>query len=97
MDRVISARLDEKIIEELDFATKRLRMTKKQFLEEAIRLRAKETRLEETLRIIDESFGAWKRDDETIDETVATIRASRAAEEERRQAYFDSLGPETRP
>ena len=97
MDRVISARLDEKIIEELDFATKRLRMTKKQFLEEAIRLRAKETRLEETLRIIDESFGAWKRDDETIDETLATIRASRAAEEERRQAYFDSLGPETRP
>lgn len=97
MDRVISARLDEKIIEELDFATKRLRMTKKQFLEEAIRLRAKETRLEETLRIIDESFGAWKRDDETIDETMATIRASRAAEEERRQAYFDSLGPETRP
>ena len=96
MDRVISARLDEKIIEELDFATKRLRMTKKQFLEEAIRLRAKETRLEETLRIIDESFGAWKRDDETIDETMATIRASRAAEEERRQAYFDSLGPETR-
>ena len=97
MDKVLSARLDEKIIEELDFATKRLRMTKKQFLEEAIRLRAKETRLEETLRIIDESFGAWKRDDETIDETVATIRASRAAEEERRQAYFDSLGPETRP
>ena len=89
MDKVLSARLDEKIIEELDFATKKLRMTKKQFLEEAIRLRAKETRLEETLRIIDESFGAWKRDDETIDETIAGAR--RAAEE----AYRRNLIPGT--
>lgn len=96
MDKVLSARLDEKVIEELDFAVKKLHMTKKQFLEEAIRLRAKETRIEETLRVIDESFGAWKREDETIDETLANIRKFRTAEEGRRKAHFDSLGPETR-
>ena len=54
MDRVLSARLDEKVIEELDFATRKLHMTKKQFLEEAIRMRAKETRIEERLRILHE-------------------------------------------
>jgi len=88
MDKVLSARLDERVIEELDFATKKLRMTKKQFLEEAIHLRAKETRIEETLRIIDASFGAWKREDETIDETLANIRKARADEDNERQTRW---------
>lgn len=57
MDKVLSARLDEKVIAELDFATKKLRMTKKQFLEEAIHMRAKETRIEESLRIVEETEG----------------------------------------
>lgn len=88
MDKVLSARLDERVIEELDFATKKLRMTKKQFLEEAIHLRAKETCIEETLRIIDASFGAWKREDETIDETLANIRKARADEDNERQTRW---------
>jgi len=57
MDKVLSARLDEKVITELDFAVKKLRMTKKQFLEEAIHLRAKEKRIEERLRIVEETEG----------------------------------------
>ncbi len=32
-------------------------MTKKQFLEEAIHMRAKETRIEESLRIVEETEG----------------------------------------
>ncbi len=89
MNKVLSTRLDEKAIAELDFAVKKLRMTKKQFLEEAIHMRAKETRIEERLRILHETFGAWKRDDETIEETVAGAR--RAAEE----AYRRNLIPGT--
>jgi len=40
MDKVMSARLSEEAIAELDRASKKLGMTKKQFLEEAIHLRA---------------------------------------------------------
>ena len=88
MDRVLSARLDEKVIEELDFATRKLHMTKKQFLEEASRMRAKETRIEERLRILHESAGAWKRE-ESAEETIAAIR--KASED----AYRRNLVPGT--
>ena len=94
MDKVLSTRLDEKVIAELERATKNLGMTKKQFLEEAIALRATETSIAERLRVVQETFGAWKRDDETPDETLANIRRLRAEESQRRQAYFDSLGPD---
>jgi hypothetical protein len=91
MDKVLSTRLNEKAIAELTFATKKLGITKKQFLEEAIALRAKDTRLEEWRRILRETAGAWKRD-ETAEETIANIRRSQEQEWEQRKAYFDSLG-----
>lgn len=40
MDKVFSARLDERAIQEMTRVAKRLGMTKKEFLESAIRLRA---------------------------------------------------------
>ncbi len=40
MDKIFSARLDEMAIDELNRRTRRLGLSKKQFLEEAIRLRA---------------------------------------------------------
>jgi hypothetical protein len=91
MDKVLSTRLNEKVIAQLEFATKKLGITKKQFLEEAIALRAKETTIEDRLRVLQETFGAWKRDDETPEETVANIRRVQDEEWEQRKAYFDSL------
>ena len=90
---MLSTRLNVKIIAELEFATKKLGITKKQFLEEAITLRAKETSIEERLRVVRETFGAWKRDDETPEETIANLRRLRDEESENRRAHFDSLGP----
>ncbi len=40
MEKIFSARLDEAVLDELDRVTRRLAITKKQFLEEAIRMRA---------------------------------------------------------
>ena len=77
MDKVLSTRLDEKVIAELERATQKLGMTKKQFLEEAISLRAKETSTEERLLLVRQSQGAWDRE-EMVEETLARHRQDRA-------------------
>lgn len=97
MDKVLSTRLDEKVIAELTRCSQKLGMTKKQFLEEAISLRAKEATVEERLRVVRETFGALKHDDETPDESLAKIRRSREEEWERRDAYYDNLSHRVEP
>jgi hypothetical protein len=93
MTKVLSTRLDERVIDELERATRALHISKKQFLEEAIRLRAAQTTREERLRIVRETAGAWQRD-ESPEETIENIRRESREAWERRQAYFDSLGPQ---
>lgn len=73
MSKVLSTRLDEDVIAELDRATRRLGITKKRFLEEAIRMRAEQSTVEEKLRIIREASGAWVRE-ERPEETIRQIR-----------------------
>jgi len=75
MTRVISARIDEGVADELDRAARQLGMTKRQFLEEAIRLRAREASVQRAHEILDETAGAWKRD-EPADKIIADIRES---------------------
>jgi Ribbon-helix-helix protein, copG family len=60
VDKVLSARLEESVIDELDRACKRLGTTKKQFLEEAIRQRAAAVR-GATGDVWDDTSGAWVR------------------------------------
>jgi predicted transcriptional regulator len=76
MSKVLSTRLDEDVIAELESATRRLGMTRKRFLEEAIRLRAVARSPEdadEFFRALHAAYGAWKRD-ETPDETIQSLR-----------------------
>lgn len=73
MDKVLSTRLDERVITELERASKKLGMTKKQFLEEAISLRAKEASIQQRLLLVRQSQGAWDRE-ETFDETLSRRR-----------------------
>jgi hypothetical protein len=79
MDKILSARLDESAIEELDRMSRRLGLTKKRFLEEAIRLRAAQA-AEET-DVWSETSGAWRR----RESTPTTIRRAR-------RAFEDSAG-----
>ncbi len=73
MDKVISARLDESTVDDLERFSRRIGITKKQFLEEAIRLRAQQAGEQENADIWAETSGVWKRK-ETPE---ATVRAAR--------------------
>ena len=61
MDRVFSTRLDERTIDDLKRITKRLGLTKKRFLEEAIRLRAASADEREAGDVWADTSGAWQR------------------------------------
>jgi predicted DNA-binding transcriptional regulator len=87
MEKVLSTRLPEEVIEELEQASRRLGITKKQFLQEAIRMRAAETSRERAREIIDRAWGAWVRD-EPPEETVAAIKRAFRESAERRQRRF---------
>lgn len=75
MDKVFSARLDPEAIAEMSRAAKRLGMTKKEFLESAIRLRVRELEGEAGTDVWEETLGAWERDESP----EATSRRARAA------------------
>jgi hypothetical protein len=83
LDKVFSARLDVAAIEELTRAAKRLGMTKKEFLESAIRLRVRQVEDAQGSDVWDETSGAWERE-----EPVETTRKrSRSAFEKGYQRH----------
>ena len=75
MDRIMSARLDEAALFEMDRVTRTLKMSKKRFLEEAIYHHAQT--LTQSSRGDDWTvgFGAWKRN-EAAALTVKRVRAA---------------------
>jgi hypothetical protein len=75
MQKIFSARLDEAVLNEMDRVTRRAKMTKKQFLEEAIRARARELSASLAQDVWDETRGAWKR----RGRPATTVRAARTA------------------
>lgn len=77
MDKVFSARLDEGAIQEMTRVAKRLGMTKKEFLESAIRLRAQHLDAQSGTDLWEETSGAWVRE-EAI--TGTRVRAREAFE-----------------
>ncbi len=75
MQRIFSARLDEAALDEMDRVTRRLKMTKRKFLEEAIHIRAKQLTEREGSDVWSETLGAWKRPERP----ETTIRKARLA------------------
>jgi hypothetical protein len=61
MDKVLSARVDETVLDELDRVTKRRGITKKQFLEEAILGHAGSTDAAAVPDVWTETCGTWRR------------------------------------
>jgi hypothetical protein len=60
LERIFSARLDEAALDEMERVTRRLKMTKRKFLEEAIHLRARQLD-GGGADVWSETLGAWKR------------------------------------
>jgi hypothetical protein len=75
MDKILSARVDETVIDELNRAAKRRGVTKKQFLEEAIRLHAGAGESGSAADVWSETCGAWRR----RESAPTIIRRTRAA------------------
>jgi hypothetical protein len=72
LEKIFSARLDEAALDEMERVARRLKMTKRKFLEEAIHLRARQPD-GEGADIWAETLGAWKRKERP----EATIRKAR--------------------
>jgi hypothetical protein len=73
MDKVFSTRLDEATLDELNRVTRRLGITKRRFLEEAIRLHAQQSGAAGDADVWAETLGAWRRR-ESARTTVRRIR-----------------------
>ncbi len=75
MDKVFSARIDESAAALIHSLARQLHSTKKQVVEQAVELFAAKVEREQDQGILDQSFGAWKRDESTHE----TVEAARAA------------------
>lgn len=75
MQRIFSTRLDEAVLDQLDRATRRLNVSKRQFVEEAIRLRAEQVTGRDDSDVWSETLGAWQR----RERPETTIRRARRA------------------
>jgi len=75
MQKVFSTRLDESVLDEMERVTRRLRITKRRFLEEAIHRQALQLSGQEGSDVWTETLGAWRR----REKPETTIRRAREA------------------
>lgn len=75
MDKIISARVDESVVQRINNLAKQLNTSKKQVIEGAITLYAEKIEKEMEKDILDQTFGAWQRN-ESAKETVKKVRKS---------------------
>ena len=68
MQKIFSTRLEEATLNEMERVTRRLGISKRQFLEEAIQLRAEQSR-DDRGDVWSETLGAWRRS-ERADTTI---------------------------
>ncbi len=73
MEKIFSARLDEAALDEMERVTRRLKMTKRKFLEQAIYLCARQLGQSDSEDIWSETLGAWKRNEKP----ETTVRKAR--------------------
>ena len=69
MQKMFSTRLEEATLNEMERATRRLGISKRQFLEEAIQLRAEQMSRGDQGDVWSETMGAWRRS-ERADTTI---------------------------
>ena len=73
MQKIFSTRLDEATLNEMERVTRKLGMSKRRFLEEAIQLRVERLSRDEQGDVWRETLGAWQR----RESGATTIRRAR--------------------
>ena len=82
MDKIMSTRMDEAVIQHIGMLAKKLGTSKKAVLENAVRYYAEKIEAEQGLDVLSETFGSWRRD-ESADETVHSIKEVMRKSQER--------------
>ncbi len=85
MDKILSARVDEMILNKISFLAQKLHVSKKKVIEGAVQLYAQRMEAAGDMNVFAQTSGAWKRK-ETIEQTVTqTKSAFRKSMERHRQ------------
>ena len=82
MDKIMSARLDEAVIQRIGMLAKRLDTTKKAVIESAVEHYAKKIEAEKDIDWLVQTWGCWQRE-ESPAETVQHIREKMRQSQER--------------
>ena len=73
MDKILSARVDESVVDRIGSLARRLRTSKKKIIESAIEMYAVQIDKEQEFDVFKNTCGAWRRE-ESARETVAKAR-----------------------
>ncbi len=73
MDKILSARVEEEILQKISLIASELKTSKKSVIESAINEYAKKIEQESKIDPLELTLGAWKRD-ESADETVISTK-----------------------
>ena len=82
MDKIMSTRIDEAVIQYIGMLAKKLGTSKKAILENAVRYYAEKIEAEQGVDILTHTFGSWQRD-ESAAETAQSIKDSMRKSQER--------------
>ena len=84
MDKILSARVDEMILNKISFLAQKLHLSKKKVIEGAVQMYAQRMESAGDMNIFEQTSGAWKRN-ESIDQTVGHAKTAFRKSMERRQ------------
>ncbi|MFO7739110.1 MAG: hypothetical protein R6V46_11585 [Desulfatiglandaceae bacterium] len=82
MDKIMSTRMDEAVIQHIGMLAKKLGTSKKAVLENAVRYYAKKIEAEQGFDVLSHTFGIWQRD-ESEGQTVQAIKDTMSKSQER--------------
>ncbi len=84
MDKILSTRVDESVVERIAGLARQLHVSKKSLIEQAVTVLAEKIESEGESDVLDQTFGAWRRR-EPARETVRRARAAFRQSLERRR------------
>ena len=84
MDKILSARVDETVLNKISFLAQRLHLSKKKVIEGAVQLYAQRMESAGDMNVFTQTSGAWKRS-ESIDQTVSHAKNAFRKSMERHQ------------
>ena len=82
MDKIMSTRMDESVIQHIGMLARRLGTSKKAVMENAVRFYSEKIEAEQGVDVLSHTFGSWQRDESTA-ETVKLIKDATRKSQER--------------